>query len=179
MNLDGDLDRMKTGFLKSSTPTALNLIVVALAFLVIFAFGIRTIGPGSWWTHLATGRIMAENGGVPQTDQLSFSRAGEAVVAVAWLYDKIVYWLWETAGAPGVTLLHVLAVLAAFAVMAPLARRWCNFPAMALALLLSGWLISFRFDLSPSLLVLIFPATFLLLLYSNTRPVYLWQLIPL
>src|SRR6056297_958410 len=97
-NSDGELVNMKFGFAKSSTPLALNIVLIALALLVLASFGIRTIGTGSWWSHLATGRLMAEEGGVPQADQLTFTQANEEVIAPNWLYDKLVYLAWSAGG---------------------------------------------------------------------------------
>lgn len=156
-----------------------NHVALVLAFLVIVLFGVRTIGPGEWWTHLATGRLMAQEGGVPESDHFTFTAQGEPLVAPSWLYDKLVYGVWQVAGMEGASILHVLAVIAAFLLMLPLARRWCGIPGIALSLLLCGWLLSFRFNPSPSLLVLIFPSAFMAMLYGGPKTVYLWTVLPL
>ncbi len=170
---------MNSGLFKSSTPIVLNVVVLVFALMVLCAFGVRTIVSGDVWTHLVSGQLMAEKGGVPHTDQSSFSRADAEMVVPTWLYDKIIYKVWKTMGPNGVTLMHLGIVLMTFLVMLPLARKWCNFPSVSLGIILSAWLLSFKFSVTPSLAVLIFPAIFLVLLNGNTRSVYLWTLIPL
>lgn len=166
--------------IKSSTPAVLNLVLLVLAMLVVFSFGIRTLGSGEIWTHLSNGRIMAEQGGVPNVEQLSFTREGSELVDPHWLYDKLVYAVWQMGGVAGVTLVHATSVLLAFLVLVPLARRWADFPSIAISMLLCAWLISFRFDSTPAVFTLIFPAFMMTMLYSDrVRPVALWTLIPL
>lgn len=164
--------------MKSAMPAYINVAVTVLALLVIALFGVRTIATTSWWTNLSAGRVMNAEGGVLRTNELTFAQQGEDAVFSSWMYDRIMHHVWETAGAAGVTLLHVAFVVAAFLVLMPLARRWADYPAIALSLLLCGWMISFVFKLSPSLLVIIFPAIFIRLLHSKTRPSALWFVLP-
>lgn len=171
--------RFEKSVLTTATPAALNVILAILALLVVFSFGIRTISVDTWWTNLANGRLMSQQGGVPREDQLTFSRAGTETVDASWLYDRTMYSLWNSVGPAGVTIIHALTVVLAFLILTPLARRWSNFPAIALSLMLCGWLLSFRFNISAATLTLIFPAIFLSLLYSRVRPVYLWIILPL
>lgn len=171
---------MAKDIFKTSIPAALNLLLIVLALLVIFSFGIRTMSGGEIWTHLSNGRAMSEQGGVPKADQFSFTRENTELVDSSWLYDKVVYAVWQMAGIEGVTLVHAVSVLLAFLVLIPLARHWAGYPAIALSLLLCGWLISFRFDAAPSVFTLVFPAVMMTILYSmRVRPVFLWTLIPL
>ena len=165
---------------KSSTPAALNIVLLGLAMLVVLSFGVRTLGSGEIWTHLSNGRLMSEQGGVPSVDQFSFTREGGDLVDPHWLYDKLVYAVWAVSGLGGVTLMHAASVLLAFLALVPLARRWADYPSIALSMLLCAWLISFRFDASPSVFTLIFPAVMMTMLYSDRiRPVALWTLVPL
>jgi len=166
-------------FLRTSTPTALNIALLLLSLFIVFAFGIRSISSDSIWTHLANGRGMSIAGGVPRSEQLSFTRSGEDTVAAAWLYDRAMYALWQAAGPAGLTVAHALAAVLAFVLLVPVARRWANFPAIALAILLCAWLLALRMDVSSALFTAIFPAVFLNLLYSRARPVLLWTILPL
>jgi len=166
-------------FLRSSTPTVLNIALLLLSLLIVFSFGIRSISSDSIWTHLASGRDMAVGGGVPRVDQSSFSRPGADTVAPSWLYDRAMYALWQSAGPAGLSIAHSLAAVLAFLLLIPVARRWANFPAIAMAILLCAWLLAFRMGVSPALFAAVFPAIFLNLLYSRARPVLLWTMLPL
>ena len=142
-------------------------VAAALGFLCVA--GLRTLSGADFWEHLATGRVVAERG-IPHADLLSFTSEGQSWVAGCWLYDRWLYGLWNLGGAPLVTLAHVAAVVAAFALLLPVARRFSRPPAVAFALLLCAWVLAPVFEAGPGTLALFFVALFLWMLSAPRRP---------
>lgn len=139
---------------------------VGLAVLALW--GVRTIGHGSFWLRLAAGRAIAEQG-IPRVDTFTFTAAGQPWVNTSWLYDRVLYSLWNLGGAPLVIILHVAILVAAFALLIRPARRLAGPVGTALALLGCAWLISVRFVVSPVLPALLCTAIFIRVLSGNTR----------
>jgi tetratricopeptide (TPR) repeat protein len=140
-------------------PAALGLVAL---------LGWRTISHAGFWTHLASGRWMARHG-LPSEDPLTVVSAGAVWTNPNWLYDRCLFSLWEMGGAGLVTFVHVLVVVAAFWLVARVARGWASAPAIGLALLLNAWLLAPRFEVGPDLLGLIFPAFCLWVLAEPRR----------
>jgi tetratricopeptide (TPR) repeat protein len=151
--------------------------LIALGLLVIAILGIRTISHFAFWTHLTLGRLIAESG-IPRTDTLSFVSADAPWMDSDWLYDRLLYGLWGLGGAPAVILFHVSAALAAFILLIPVARKWANDTAVALALFLSAWLIAPRLVADPRVVGLAFASAFILLLSLSRAPVVLLLVLP-
>lgn len=81
------------------------------------AFAIRRLdNPDTWW-HLASGRWIAENGSVPTVDTLSYTAAGRPWINTQWLWDLLIYWIFEIGGADLLVLLSAAVWVAATAVM--------------------------------------------------------------
>jgi hypothetical protein len=133
------------------------LSVVGLAVLALF--GVRTISHASFWLRLAAGRAMAEQG-IARSDAMTFTAAGHPWINTSWLYDRVLYGLWNVGGASLVILLHVAVAVAAFALLIRSARRLAGPSGTALALLGCAWLFSVRFVVSPVLVALLFTAIF-------------------
>jgi len=74
-------------------------------------------------------------------------------------------------GAPLAVLLNVLAVVAAFIMLLPLARRWATATATALALIFCAWIMAPVFLVSPGIFSLFFCALFIMIFSGKMRPV--------
>lgn len=146
----------------------LRLLAVPFGLLVLAVQGIRTIGHADFWTHLATGRWISQHG-VPREDPFTWVSEGAAWVHSSWLYDRMLFSLWEWGGAALVTLVHVAAVLAAFYLLVRMVRPHVSESAIGLALLVSAWLLAPRFEVRPGLLCLFFPALFLYVLSARRK----------
>jgi len=120
-------------------------------------FGWRTISHASFWQHLAMGRWIAEHG-IPRAEPLTVVSMDRPLVYSSWLYDWMLYMLWQAGGATLITFVHVAAVVAAFFMLSRVVRIWAGPLALSYALLLCAWLLSPRFDVDPALFTLIFPA---------------------
>lgn len=143
---------------------------VVLGLLVLGLQGIRTIAHTDFWTHLATGRWMASHG-IPATDPFTLVSGGNEWTHVGALYDRLLYALWSAGGAPLVILIHLAAVVGAFALAARVARPYASSYAIGLGLCLSAWLLAPRFEVRPDLLGLLFASIFF---YTLSKPRIAW-----
>ncbi len=66
-------------------PPSLRAVFAAAFALWGFAVASRELADNSFFTHLATGRLILEQGSVPTADPYSFSAAGEPWVVQSWL----------------------------------------------------------------------------------------------
>lgn len=138
----------------------LGLVLVILGFVLLAATGIRTISSPDIFTHIALGQA-----GDVKSDPLSYTMAGEKWINMHPLYNGLVYGLWKTGGAPLVTLVHIVAVLAGFILMFRFGKEWGGPLSQALALLLCSWLMLPVFNPDPSAFFILFTAIFVTLLY--------------
>jgi hypothetical protein len=86
---------------RPSLGAAIGVCVVAAGWLI----GLRALSDNSFFTHLATGRLILEEGRVPTVDPYTFTAPGEPWVVQSWLAS----WLYATvealAGAAGLRVL--------------------------------------------------------------------------
>jgi tetratricopeptide (TPR) repeat protein len=149
--------------------------LLPIGFLVLLLPGIRTISHSSFWTHLASGR-----NGFARLDSLTQAGADTPWINGHWLYDICIALVWRMGGAPLVTLVHVLAIAAAFILLARVIRPHVAPGVIALTLCLSGWLLAPRFEAGPELFSLLFAAIFVRVLSGATmRPAAFAVLVPL
>jgi hypothetical protein len=96
---------------------------VAVVVLVLLWTGGSMADPDVWW-HVATGRLILDDGAVPHTDPWAFTSEAGGWVPTAWLSDVVMAGVWHAGGYDAVRVLRV--VLAASIVVAVwlLARAW-------------------------------------------------------
>jgi len=119
-----------------SNKKTLGLVLVLLGFTLLTLTGIRTVSSPDIFTHIALGQS-----GSVKTDPLAYTMAGKPWINMNPLYNGFVYLLWSAGGAWLVTLIHVLAVLAAFIMMRRFAKDWGGPLSQGLALLLCARLM--------------------------------------
>lgn len=152
--------------------TPAQYVLIMLSFAVAAVMGLHTIAHGDFWMHLSVGRWIAENG-IPRSDALSFVMQGSPWINASWLYDRVLYELWNVTGARGIIILHVLVVLGVFAVLLPVLRKRAGGFSIALSFLFGAWLIVPRYQVGPHLLALLYAAVFISLMARAYRP---WKL---
>jgi hypothetical protein len=92
-------------------------LVVAVAFLGIFAMAARpSVDTDTWW-HLRAGAWMVEHRQVLTHDAFSTTRAGQPWLNHSWLAQIPLYLLWQAAGYAGLNLFTALVVVGAFALV--------------------------------------------------------------
>lgn len=143
-----------------SSKKSLGLILVVLGFILIALTGIRTISSPEIFTNIALGQ--AENSG---GDPLSYTMADSTWIDLNPLYNQLVSLLWGLGGASLITLVHVLAALAAFILMFRFGKSWGGALSQGLALLLCAWLLMPVFTPSATIFAMLFTALFITVLY--------------
>ena len=89
-------------------------LIVALAFLGIFAMAARPAVDSDTWWHLRSGAWMVEHRQILTRDAFSATRTGEAWINHSWLAQIPMYWSWRVFGFAGLNLGTALLVTAAF-----------------------------------------------------------------
>lgn len=100
-------------------PPSLAAVVGAGAALWGLAVGLAPLRDNSFLTHLATGRLILADGGVPRTDSFSFTAPGDPWVVQSWL-ASLLYAGAEEVGGLVVIRLLVGALTAGLALVV-----WC------------------------------------------------------
>lgn len=145
-------------------------IFMFLGLVFMAVLGIRTISTPEIWTHLALGR---------SNEALSFVESAPHI-NTTYLYDKLVYTVWEMGGPTALILIHTVALVASFWLLMQVGKRWGGGISQGFALLIAGNLLLPFLDVTPLNFMALFIAFFLYLLQSDRKPMVLWMaLIPL
>lgn len=83
-------------------------VLGAVAVLMGLLTGIARIHDNSFLTHLATGRLILDTGGVPRTDPYSFTAHGDPWVVQSWLASVVYAGIDDLAGLGGIRVLNGL-----------------------------------------------------------------------
>ncbi len=104
----------------------IRVLIVALLFvtpaIIPILASIPVRDPDVWW-HLATGKWILEHGRVPTLEPFSLAGDGRPWVAYSWLYEVLIYGLYERLGLTGLFVYSVSASLAVTAALYALIRR--------------------------------------------------------
>lgn len=87
--------------LRPSLGGGAGLCLVAAAWVI----GLRSLKDNSFFTHLATGRLILDTGSVPSVDPYTFTAAGEPWVVQSWLASALYGSVESVAGAGGLRIL--------------------------------------------------------------------------
>ena len=143
-----------------SSKKSLGLVLVVLGFILIALTGIRTISSPEIFTNIALGQAESSVG-----DPISYTMADQTWIDLNPLYNKVVTALWAAGGGGLITIVHVIAMVAAFILMFRLGKDWGGPLSQGLALLLCAWLLMPVFTPSATSFALLFSALFVTLLY--------------
>jgi hypothetical protein len=102
---------------------SLGAVVAAALALAGFTIGTRALGDNSFLTHLATGRLILDQGAVPSVDPYTFTAAGEPWVVQSWLASLLYASVEELAGPGGIRIVIGVAFAALTAVAWALTRE--------------------------------------------------------
>ncbi|HMC81596.1 MAG TPA: hypothetical protein VKL61_00010 [Candidatus Polarisedimenticolia bacterium] len=123
-----------------------------------------------WW-HLATGRLILEQGRIPSAEPFSFTRQGTPWLDHEWLFQILCFLIYRLAGWPALLLADLLLILGAFALLFGILRHeGCGVSLACPILLLSVAGARFRFDPRPEILSLFFLVLLCSLLRSSREP---------
>src|ERR1700687_2152549 len=99
------------------------LLIIALYAIPVIAT-VRAITDLDIWWHLRVGQWIVENNAVPTSDHFALPTANTPWVAYSWLFEVLVYWLFQQFGLLGLIGYRVILSLAIMASLTPsLAKR--------------------------------------------------------
>ncbi|HEU5090108.1 MAG TPA: hypothetical protein VFT99_21785, partial [Roseiflexaceae bacterium] len=132
---------MTTSPILASSRTArgltLDQVWVAAALILLALRPLLTpIPPHDFWWHLATGRLMVQQGHIPAVDTFSFTRAGEPFFNQSWLAQLLMYGLFSAGGLPLVLIAQALVVVVAYGLLLRLCILRTGRTRLSVALLL-------------------------------------------
>jgi len=142
------------------------------AFLIfvgfVIAFSAQKICSFDIWWHLKAGKWTWQNKAIPHTDPFSYTFKGAEWIDFEWLFQSLVYLLWETGGFSALILFKIIVICTTFFVLFLTCRKVTSEnPWLTLILLfLSLNVARMRFLVRPQILFLLFVA---LSLYLLTR----------
>jgi hypothetical protein len=73
----------------------LKKIFAVYVFALSFLFASRPISDPDLWFHLAAGKFIVLNHGVPHIDTLSCTNPGQTYIAHGWLSDILLYLIYS------------------------------------------------------------------------------------
>lgn len=168
----------------SSDETKLSKVLWPVALLIsLLLLSLRYIGDLDIFYHIANGRTILEQGGVPKTNLFVWTESGSTFYPnPAWLFGAVVALLHEYAGLDGIVVAKTLLVVLVFVMLFRILREAGLGVRLTFSLL---WLVAmvsaFRFTERPHLLSLFFLTCFVWLIQRHRRaggPSVYW-LIPL
>ncbi len=110
--------------------TLRRLVLVSLLFIVPALLALEPVSDPDIWWHLRTGQWIIAHGTVPKVDEFSSYGMGKPWVAYSWLFEVLVYGLYQAFGLLGIVLYTVIFTLLIAAALYKLVRRFAlNFPA--------------------------------------------------
>jgi hypothetical protein len=142
------------------------------AWVVLLAtatLALRRLDDSDTWWHLSAGRWIVENRRIPFTDPFSHTVPDHAWINVQWLYDLLLYGLWQIGGANLLVLSAVAAYTGAVALLLGTLRRWVG-PVTAAAL--AAWALIVaeeRFLIRPEMVSFLLLGVMLRLLLEATE----------
>lgn len=107
----------------SAWPSIDQIWVLALIALIALKVQLTPIMPNDFWWHLATGRIIAQTGGVPRADQFSYTQGGQAYYNQPWLAQLLMFGGYKLGGAALLVFVQTLLLAGSFALLYTICRR--------------------------------------------------------
>ncbi len=152
-------------FLDISKLFFLSVFIVSMTFANNFP-SVLLEDPDYYW-HLMNGELVLSNGGIPRTDPFSYTAGDRPWVMHEWLFDVILFVLYDRFGVLAVQTLTIGLAFASIYVAFLNARRVLNRPVLLifLALLCSGPVVVFATP-RPHLFSYVFFGLFLYMMFS-------------
>ena len=154
-------------------------LVVVFVFLVIFSFDLARQTDIDFWWHLRTGQLIADSGTIPSIDPFSYTAAGQSWVAHEWLWELMVFHLYEHGGYVLNVIVSGTLVTLAYVMLYRLMRRLgANEIISAFLVLWAAGLALPNLGVRPREFTHLFLALYLnrLLLYQEGKVRHLWSL---
>lgn len=91
-------------------------LFAAVAFIALRAL-LTPIPPHDFWWHMATGRLIVEQGQIPTSDSFSYTRAGAPFYNQSWLAQVWLYGLQRLGGLPLIIVVQALVLALAYGLL--------------------------------------------------------------
>ncbi|MEM8532560.1 MAG: hypothetical protein AAGF95_17080 [Chloroflexota bacterium] len=91
-------------------------IIVALTMFILRPL-LTPIPPNDFWWHMATGRLIIFEGGIPALDSFSFTQAGVSFYNQSWLSQVLMYGLYQLGNIPLVLLVQASVITGAYGLL--------------------------------------------------------------
>jgi tetratricopeptide (TPR) repeat protein len=150
------------------------LLFLPVAFFGFCAFfAAQKIMSFDVWWHLKTGEWIWHNMAVPTVDQFSYTFQGTKWIDFEWLFQAVIYPIYQFGGFGGLIIFKIVIILLTFLVLfltcreADGGKRWLSVTLLFIALLVARG----RFMVRPDIIFLLFLAlySYLLILYRGEK----------
>lgn len=103
----------------------IQAIILAFLFVtpVFFVLRFDQVSDTDIWWHLGLGRLMVEHGAIPRTEPFANIGAGHPFEAYSWLFELILYWLYQKLGLLGIVVYSGAMAVSITAAIHHLLRR--------------------------------------------------------
>jgi tetratricopeptide (TPR) repeat protein len=142
----------------------LCLLIVFFIFCVLFAAQ-KIVSFDDWW-HLKTGEWIWQHKAIPHVDPFSYTFRGEEWVDFEWLFQAVIYPIYQLGGFGGLITFKIIIILLTFMIIfftcreVDKGRKWLSIITLFIALLIArgGFLVR------PQIVSLLFLSLYLYLL---------------
>jgi hypothetical protein len=121
------------------------------ALVVVAAFAIRRLDDFDTWWHLASGRWIVQNGSIPDHDVLSFTVPQNEWINLQWLYDVLLYAVFQMGGDSALVVASAVCFVATFALLARHLGRYTGAITTTLLLVWVAATVNERFLIRPEM----------------------------
>jgi hypothetical protein len=102
---------------RHATLTLEHVWLVAALILIALRPLLSPIPPHDFWWHLATGRAIVAQGGIPTTDSFSYTQLGQPFYNQGWLAELLMYGIYRLGGIPLILLAQSLVIALAYGLL--------------------------------------------------------------
>ncbi|MFA5088281.1 MAG: tetratricopeptide repeat protein [Candidatus Omnitrophota bacterium] len=141
-----------------------GLLAIGVLFGLMVFFANTEINDLDLWLHLGMGKFITQNGYVPDVDILSYTIAGHPWVNHEWLFQVLVYFIFNQWGPNGLILMQVVLVSLTLLILLVLGYDKDRQFLVALTLFLVLALYQIRFTIRPDLFSLLFFSLYIFIL---------------
>jgi tetratricopeptide (TPR) repeat protein len=159
--------------------TVLKFAVIAGLFCLVFLMAHRALFDLDIWLHLKAGEYIVKTRAVPTSDIFSFTMQGKPWVDHEWLFQALVYLIYNSGQIDSLLFLESLVIVLAFLVLFLIGYRQLDSylePAILTSIMAHASIV--RFNIRPDIFSLFFFALYLYILRFELETKKIWWLLP-
>jgi len=153
-------------FRRNYLTSFIRSLAILLFLILICIFTVNKIHDFDIWYHLSAGKYIVQNQRIPSQDFFSYTAVNHLWIDLHWLFQVLLFTVYENLGVNGLTLLNSIIIIFAFIFLSQVHYRKDNFNtvlSICLLVILSG---HGRFMVRPEIFSLLFIALYLFVLYE-------------